>query len=75
MIYIATDAGVTSYYNGDFMPVKKLEDMNVGVVKLRKNRVIAATDFDGILYKSGNLVKTIVEPSVENEVNLTSLSQ
>jgi len=75
VIYIATDAGVISYFNGDFMPVNKLDDKNVSVVKYRKKRIVAATDFDGILYKSGNLLKTIVAPTGAQDATFTSLAQ
>ena len=75
VVLVATDAGVTSYFNGDFMPVKKLDDKDVAVVKYRKKRIVAASAFDGILYKSGNLLSTIVEPSATEDAAFTSLAQ
>ncbi|MFZ5979417.1 MAG: hypothetical protein ACOYVF_02190 [Candidatus Zixiibacteriota bacterium] len=75
VILIATDAGVTSYFNGDFMPVKKLDDKEVSVIRYRKNRIVAASTSEGILYKSGNLLTTIVEPSVAKDATFTSLAQ
>ena len=72
VVYIATDAGVTSYFNGDFMPVDKLEDKNVSVVSVRKGRIIAGTDRDGILYKTNNILKTLVEPFEEPKESMIS---
>ena len=71
-VYIATDAGVTSYFNGDFMPIDKLEDKNVSVVNFRKGRIIAGTDREGILYKTNNILKTLVEPFEEAKESMIS---
>jgi len=72
VIYIGTDAGVISYFNGDFIPVKKMEESIVRDICLDGRKVIAATDFDGIVMKSGNVIKTIVP--VDNGMNFDVLS-
>ncbi|MBN1211330.1 MAG: hypothetical protein JXA92_02025 [candidate division Zixibacteria bacterium] len=72
VVYIATDKGVTSYFNGDFMAVDKLEDKDVSVVAIRKGRIIAGTDREGILYKTNNTLKTLVEPFEEPKESMIS---
>jgi ligand-binding sensor domain-containing protein len=72
VVYIATDKGVTSYYNDDFMPVDQLVDRNVSVVAFRKGRIIAGTDSDGILYRANNTLKTLVEPVEETNESMIS---
>lgn len=60
VVYVGTDAGVISYFNGDFIPVKNMEETIVRDICRDGRKVFAATDYDGILMKSGNMVKTIV---------------
>ncbi len=73
VVYVGTDVGVVSYFNGDFMPVKKLADKKVNVIRLRGRKLIAATDYEGILMKSGNVLKTLVLPVADTNVNILSL--
>jgi len=72
VVYIGTDAGVISYFNGDFIPVKKMEESIVRDICLNGRKVIAATDYDGIVMKSGNVIKTIVP--VDDGMNFDILS-
>lgn len=73
VVYIGTDSGVVSYYNGDFMPIKKLEDKKVNVIRRRDRKLIVATDYEGILMKSRNVLKTLVEPIADTNINILSL--
>ncbi|MDD3732618.1 MAG: hypothetical protein PHU88_09615 [candidate division Zixibacteria bacterium] len=72
VIYAATDRGMISCFNGDMEPVMKLEDMNIRLVKIYRGRVIAVTDRGSILYKSGNVLKTLIEPEIKNEESFIS---
>jgi len=62
MVYIATDGGVISYFNGEFYPVKKLADVMVRSLAVIDNKIIFGTEDAGILMKSGPMVKTLIEP-------------
>lgn len=75
VVYVGTDSGVVSYFNGDFMPIKKLEDKKVNVIRLRDRRLIAATDYEGILMKSRNVLKTLVQPVADTAIDILSLIQ
>ncbi|UCD62675.1 MAG: hypothetical protein JSW34_07870 [Candidatus Zixiibacteriota bacterium] len=72
VILLATDEGVISYFNGDFMPVKAMEETRANALCRRGRKVIAATDGEGIVIKSGNVVRTLVPP--DNGLNFNILS-
>jgi hypothetical protein len=63
VVYVATDAGITSYFNGDFMPVKKLTDRDVNSIVLLGRKIIVGTEDEGVLMKSGPALKTLVDPN------------
>lgn len=63
IVYVATASGVTSYFDGDFIPVQKLADKDVTVIRTLGNKIIAGTENDGILQKSGPSVKVLVDPN------------
>jgi len=75
VIYIGTNEGVISYFNGDFMPVKKLADKQVNVIRLRGRKLIAATEYEGILLKSGNVLRTLIQPVADTNLNVLTLIQ
>jgi hypothetical protein len=77
VVLIATDSGVTSYFNGDVMPVKRLSSTPANVVKRLDQRIIAGTQKEGILMKSGPVLKTLVNPDNPDDstrVDIFSLS-
>ncbi len=67
VINIATDNGVISLFNGDFLRCGGLEETKVNVLCPFDNKLIAATDSDGILIKSGSTVTTLVEPVLDEK--------
>ncbi|MEW6412733.1 MAG: hypothetical protein AB1483_09710 [Candidatus Zixiibacteriota bacterium] len=72
VVYVGTDCGVVSYFDGEIIPVDKLGEVPVNALAVDGRKVFAATDHEGILMKSGNVVKTIV-PS-DNGMNFDVLS-
>jgi ligand-binding sensor domain-containing protein len=73
VIYIGTDMGVVSYFNADINPVDKLEAAQATDIRLRGRKIIVATDYEGILMKSGNVLKTLVQPVRDANLNILSL--
>jgi hypothetical protein len=74
VVYVATDKGVVSFYNNELVPVSDLEGQQVNVVKRKGLQIAIATEYEGILLKSGNNLKTLVEPTPESNVNTLSLN-
>lgn len=75
--YVGTSAGVTSYFNGDFMPVKKLADKKANSIRLLGRKIIIGTASEGVLMKSGPALKTLIDPNnptPQNGVDIFSLS-
>jgi len=71
VVYIGTDAGVVSYHKNEFKPVNKLDNMRVTAMRSRAHRLFVGTDCDGLLMKSGPMLKTVVDPvdeKVEGEL-------
>ncbi len=62
VVYVATEAGVASYHKDEISPVNKLDTVQVNTVRAKGHRLFAGTDNDGLLMKSGPMVKTVVEP-------------
>jgi len=67
VILIGTANGVISYFNGDFMPVPELEGKRVAAFQRFGRKIIAATDDEGVIMKSGNAVMTLVTPDADAE--------
>lgn len=67
VLLIATQSGVISYFNGDFMPVKGLGEAQASSIERFGRKVLAGTLDQGILIKSGSNVKTLIEPQKEEE--------
>ncbi len=60
VIYIATDAGVISYFNGDFLPVKKLDTIPVNGFGRWEGKMLVGTN-DALMLKSRAGLRTLVE--------------
>jgi ligand-binding sensor domain-containing protein len=73
VVYAGTEEGVVSWFGGDLRPVKKLANKRVNSLKLRGNRVIAATDFEGILAQSNSRLKTLVPSVLDTTMDILSL--
>lgn len=73
VVFIATDKGVVSYYNNELAPVSNLEGQQANVIKRKGLKLAIATEYEGILLKSGNNIKTLIEPTPESNINTLSL--
>ncbi len=74
VVYIATDKGVVSFYDNDLAPVSNLEGQQVNVIKRRGLQLAVATEYEGILLKSGNNLKILIEATPESNINILSLN-
>ena len=75
MVYVGTDKGVFSYFDKNIYPVKKLEEAAVSSMKMLGQKLIVGTINDGIIMKSGQFVKTLVEPVSEEREEVFSKSE
>ena len=73
VVYVGSDKGVVSYFNDEISPVNKLEDTQVNVLKVKGRKLLAATEYDGIIVKRGNDVKTLIPSIAVEKMNLLSL--
>lgn len=73
VVYAGTEEGVVSYFGGDLRPVKKLADKKVNSISLRGRRLIAATDFEGILAQSSSTLKVLVPPVLDTTMDILSM--
>jgi ligand-binding sensor domain-containing protein len=62
LVYVATDRGVISYFNGDFIPVAKLGDKNASSIRVLGRKIFVGTEDEGILMKSGPVLKVLIGP-------------
>ncbi len=60
VILIGTANGVISFYNNEFLPVPELEEKRINAFQRFGNKIIAATDHEGVIMKSGKAVTTLV---------------
>ncbi|MBN2226115.1 MAG: hypothetical protein JW763_02000 [candidate division Zixibacteria bacterium] len=69
MILVGTTNGVISYYNNEFLPVVALEEKRVNAFQRFGRNIIAATDHEGVIMKSGKTVATLITPNddVDND--------
>ena len=72
VVYIATDKGLVSCFNYDFMPVAKLDKTVAEVVLVKGRKIYVGTGDRGILMKSGPVLKTLVEPDDEETVEVVA---
>ncbi|MFH1687468.1 MAG: hypothetical protein ABIE70_08110 [bacterium] len=75
VVYIGTETGVVSFYNGVLEPVEKLDTIAAQAVRSLSRQVLVATDREGILVKSGRMVRTLVAPEVDAGEEMVTLSQ
>ena len=73
VVYVATDEGVVSFFNEEIKPVEKLFDKRGNKIAKRGQKLILATDYEGILTKSGKSLKTLVQPLEDMNLDLLSV--
>lgn len=72
-VYIGTDKGVVGYFEEQLTPVNKLENLQVNALKVRGRKLLAATEYEGIIEKNGNLLKTLIHPIQLENLQILSL--
>lgn len=73
VVYIGTDGGVVSLFNDEILPVETLDSKKVNALLLKGRNLLAATDYEGILMKRGNVLKALIQPINDKETNFLSL--
>ena len=75
VVYVATATGVTTWFNDEFEPISKLADQPATAIVHAGRKVVFATPESGILEKSGRVVKTLVDPVIDNDLDMLSQLQ
>lgn len=75
VVYVGTEAGMVSWFGGTVESVEQFAGQHVTAVKTRGRNIMAATDREGILMKSGRMVTTLVDPEVEGGRAVVTISQ
>jgi ligand-binding sensor domain-containing protein len=65
VVYIGTDRGVFSYFDGELMPIERLAEVKANVVCRRGAALLVATDGEGLWLHTRMRTRTIVEPVSE----------
>jgi ligand-binding sensor domain-containing protein len=60
VVAIGTDAGVTSYFNGDFLPVASLDTVTAEALGRYDGNLVVQTDDQKLLVKSGPAVRQLM---------------
>jgi len=58
---------VRSYFNGDVMPVKKVNDVRATAIRVIGRQLFAGTADQGLILKTGPVVTTLVEPRTDDQ--------
>jgi ligand-binding sensor domain-containing protein len=75
VVLVGTDQGVVSYFNDELMPVSRLDDKGVTAIRRYKNKIIAGTEYEGVLQRSRTALRTIVQPDSGLQLSYLSLIQ
>ena len=67
MVYIATDAGIISWFNYDLYPVEKIGDLKANVLRTLGRKILVGTSDSGLILKSGPVVTTLIEPATDEQ--------
>ncbi len=62
MVKIGSDSGIIAYFDNNLYPVKKLDKQSARSLTSIGQKLIVGTECDGILVKSGPVLKTLIEP-------------
>ena len=73
VVYVGTNAGMASFFDGEFSPVKSLETQMITAIDRVEHNLFAGTVEDGIVLKSGPTVKTLMEPQLQPEQGLAAV--
>jgi len=67
VVYIATDMGIVSYFDKDFIPVKKLEETVALSLEIADRKIIFGTYSEGLQMRVGPTIKVLVDPDDEQD--------
>lgn len=75
VVYLGTEEGVVSWFGGQIDPIEEFEGRDVNAIQIRGRNLIAATDREGVIAKSGRMVRTLVDPELEGGTEVVALSE
>ena len=61
VVVIGTERGVIGFFNGDFLPVPKLENVLATRIVRYDNKILVGTDSQSVLVKAGPVMKPLFE--------------
>jgi len=73
VIYVATDRGVVSWFDGQLSPAAHLEQQPAELVRVDRQRLLIGTSSEGLLVRSGPVLKPLVNRLPRREPDIASL--
>jgi hypothetical protein len=74
VVHVATDAGLVTWYNKELAPIARLEDRPADVIRVAGRKIFVGTAQEGLLLKSGPVVKLLTSPPVQPESGIVSIA-
>lgn len=68
VVYVGTEAGITTYFKNEFKPLKSLESHCATVLRHSSKGLLVGTDTEGLLLRSGSAIRTLVAPKGMNDL-------
>ena len=68
VVYIGTEAGITTYFKNEFKAVNSLESICATVIKHSPKGLLVGTDTEGLLLRSGSAIRTLIAPKAMNDL-------
>lgn len=72
-IQIGTDNGLVEYFNDSLTIDERFAQVKVNDIYNGNRKFFVSTEFDGVKQKAGNILKTIIEPVSDEEIQYLSL--
>jgi ligand-binding sensor domain-containing protein len=74
VVHVGTDQGLVTYFENKISPVSRLETQPVEAVRVLGQKVLVGTAGEGLLMKSGPVVKTLVKSQHDTETKVATIS-
>jgi len=74
VVHVGTDQGLVTYFENKISPVDRLDTQPVEAVRVMGQKVLVGTAGDGLLLKSGPVVKTLVKSQHDTETEIATVS-
>ncbi len=71
VVYVATDNGIAGWHNEELTPVDRLETVEAEVVRRLGRKLLVGTKKEGLVLKSGPVVRSLLQPI---QIDLGSLA-